>query len=191
LDLPLIQQQEVQTLLSALHRASDQVVVQQLEWYRLLMQLREFIRTSGGDAQLFLSYLQRTYPHESAANIQEKLKKLHQLLLIAEGWEDEKAGAALAFFERLCTPGWETNEELPPASVQDGALSQLRAPGHQLKLRLHRFLAIASLIPTIKQWCIDQNQDFEAQLRKYLYEPQRDVRIRIVSECSSTKVRNS
>jgi hypothetical protein len=210
--LPAPQKQQVDALLCRLRHVGSVALVHKLEWYRLLYRLRALMRVEplnptglGGlsSSQLFGLYLTTTLPHESPQNIQEQLRKLHQLLRIADQLEDAatETGAAKAFFERLCAPlspeeVRRVGDSADPgtvAVVDDGAVEesagQQEQPGLVRKrkrcatappqLTLKSFTQVASLLPSILQWCEQNQSDWVASLRVYLYTPTAKARARI------------
>ncbi len=210
-------------LLSRLRCVGSVALVHKLEWYRLLYRLRALMRdgmaSSGttitttiittmegrSSSQLFVQYLSALLPYESPQNVQEQLRKLHQLLRIADELESAaaEAGAAKSFFERLCAP--LSAEEL--RRVQDCEPSSGPGPnggsgsegasaaerpilGNKRKrcdtaphLTLKSFIQVASLLPRFQQWCDSKHEiDWEASLRIYLYTPTSEARARILRD---------
>jgi len=197
----------VDALLIRLRFVGSVALVHKLEWYRLLYRLRALMRDSSTTAmegrsssQLFVQYLTATLPHESPQNVQEQLRKLHQLLRIADELESAgaEAGAAKAFFERLCAPlspeemnraddsvgagavvGGGRVEDSSAQQDQPGLLRKRKRCATGPQLTLKSFTQVASLIPRIQQWCEHNHSDWEASLRIYLYTPTAEARARI------------
>jgi hypothetical protein len=143
--LPISCRQQVDTMLFHLRVVGMTAVVHQLEWYRILWQLREMMRETlprpsrFSSNQLFLHFLATTYPHRSAQSVQDHLSKLCQLIQLAQRMENAEEGAAKALFERLCASlSPEEKEQLQDeeqcrSDDFPAAASRLRLPNTGLK----------------------------------------------------------